>query len=219
MAATVGPSLAPVNTIIKDTLVARLASIQGTSGGPGEQSSVPSAGLALTLSLCEFDDARYLLTASAEAPNNVDVSLALPCDPTGTTGAQALPAGAAQAASSSYAAYATVTASPVAGYALTLTLDLAKFPTEPQARLAEAERVASIRAVVSGAPVRALLTALAAGEPGSGELVVVPHRPGEAFFAKRSDSEAVTVVYPLRFKDAADGACHARFVRHRSTTD
>jgi hypothetical protein len=176
MASTVGPSLAPVNTIIKDTLVARLASITGAAGGPGEQSSVPSAGLALTLSLCEFDDARYLLTASAESPATVEVSLALPCDPTGTTGAQALPAGAAQAAISCYAAYATLAASPVAGYAVTLILDLAKFPTEPQARLAEAERVASLRAVVSGAPLRALLTALAAGEPGTGELVAIPHR-------------------------------------------
>jgi hypothetical protein len=174
MAATAG--LAPVNTIIKDTLVARLASITGASGGPGEQSSVPSAGLALTLSLCEFDDARYLLTASAETPATVEVSLALPCDPTGKTGAQALPAGAAQASSSSYAAYATLAPTPVAGYALTLILDLAKFPTEPQARLVEAERVASLRAVVSGAPLRALLTALAAGEPGTAELVAVPHR-------------------------------------------
>ena len=127
-----------------------------------------------------------------------------------------------KAANSGALAYCCAPGNGVAGLSTVgsqNTLDLAKFPTEPQARLAEAERVASIRAVVSGAPVRALLTALAAGEPGSGELVVVPHRPGEAFFAKRSDSEAVTVVYPLRFKDAADGACHARFVRHRSTTD
>ena len=176
-------SLPPVNTVIKDTLVARLASLDGTSLGPGAASAVPVAALALSLSLCEFDDARYLLSADAATPTQVEVSLALPCDPTGTQGAAALPAGAADAVRSAYAAYGRVADLPVAGYALTLVLDLSSFPdaSDSAARAAEAERVASLRAVVCGAPLRALLTALAAGQPGTGELLAVPHR-----FARRT---------------------------------
>ena len=223
--------LPPVNLILRDTLKARLASLAGA--GEGGLASPVGAAPVLALSLTEFDDVRYLLTAEAASPSAVELSIALPCDPSGQQGAAALPAGAAEAARDCYAAYAQLAPQPAAGYHLTLRVELARVPADAEARHAEAERLASLRSVVQGAPLRALLAPLAAGQPGSDALVTVTHRraargvrgagsrrthpslpprPGEAFFAKRSDAEAVTVVYPVRFKDSADAVLARSFL-------
>jgi hypothetical protein len=173
--------LPPVNLIIRDTLRARLAALSPASElvaepAGGAANSVPPPPPVLALSLTEFDDVRYLLTAEAETPALVSLSLALPSDPSGARGAAALPEGAADAARATYAPYATVAPQPVAGYHLTLLVDLAAMPGDVEGREAEAERVASVRAVVQGAPLRALLAALAAGTAAPDTLVAIPHR-------------------------------------------
>jgi hypothetical protein len=172
--------LPPVNLIIRDTVKARLAALTpapaGAEGEGGAANSVPPPPPVLALSLTEFDDVRYLLTADAATPAVMTISIALPCDPAGTRGTAALPEGAADAARATYAPYGTLASSPVAGYHLTMDVDLAKMPPPGEARDAEAERVASLRAVVQGAPLRALLSALAAGTPAKDDLVVIPHR-------------------------------------------
>ena len=169
--------LPPVNVIIRDTLRARLAALSpGGGDGGGDANSVPPPPPVLALSLTEFDDVRYLLTADAATPARVAVSMALPSDPAGARGTAALPEGAAAAVASSYAPYGTLALAPEEGYALTLQVDLGAVPAEAEARDAEAERVASLRSVVMGAPLRALLTPLAAGTPAPDTLVTITHR-------------------------------------------
>lgn len=184
--------LPPFNLVLRDTLLARLAALAPGSDAPP----------ALAVSLTEFDDFSYLLAADDAA--TVSLSLGLPVDPSGERGGGALPEGAAAAVVETYAPYGTVAATPAPGYALTLVLDLAQLAAAAGGAAAEAERCASLRAVVQGAPLRALLNQLATGAPVSDALVALHHRPGEAFFATRSDSESVTVVFPMRFADAAD---------------
>ena len=169
--------LPPVNVIIRDTLRARLAALRpGDGDGVGDANSVPPPPPVLALSLTEFDDVRYLLTADAASPARVAISMALPSDPTGARGTAALPEGAAAAVSASYAPYATLALAPEEGYALTLQVDRSAFPAEAEARDAETERVASLRAIVMGAPLRALLAPLAAGTPAPDTLVIITHR-------------------------------------------
>ena len=169
--------LPPVNVIIRDTLRARLAALSpGGGDGGSDANSVPPPPPVLALSLTEFDDVRYLLTADAATPARVAVSMALPSDPAGARGTAALPEGAAAAVASSYAPYGTLALAPEEGYALTLHVDLAAFPAEAEARDAEAERVASLRLIVMGAPLRALLAPLAAGTPAPDTLVTITHR-------------------------------------------
>jgi len=168
--------LPPVNVFIRDTLRARLAALSPGGADAVDANSVPPPPPVLALSLTEFDDVRYLLTADAATPQRVAVSMALPSDPAGARGTSALPEGAAAAVASSYAPYATLALAPEEGYALTLQVDLGAFPPEAAARDAEAERVASLRAIVMGAPLRALLAPLAAGTPAPDTLVTIPHR-------------------------------------------
>jgi len=182
------------------TLLAPLAAL-----APGHDPPPPAA---LAVTLTEFDDFRYLLAADDHA--TVSLSLGLPVDPTGERGGGALPEGAAAAVRETYTPYGTLAAAPAPGYALTLRLDLAQLAAAGAA--AEAERCASLRAVVQGAPLRALLNQLAANAPVSDALVTLHHRPGEAFFATRSDSESVTVVFPMRFADASDAVLARTFL-------
>lgn len=169
--------LPPVNVIIRDTLRARLAALRpGGTEGSGDANSVPPPPPVLALSLHEFDDVRYLLTADAATPARVALSLALPGDPAGARGTAALPEGAAAACASSYAPYATLALAPEEGYALTLLVDLAAFPAAQEEADGEAERVASLRSIVMGAPLRALLAPLAAGTPAPDTLVAITHR-------------------------------------------
>ena len=39
-----------------------------------------------------------------------------------------------------------------------------------------------------------------------------PHRPDALYFAKRSDAEAVTVIFPMNFKDSADAVIARTFL-------
>ena len=194
--------LAPTNRIVAETLRARLAALDNAAASPD--------GLLVTLT--EFDDVRYLLSAEAATPQLLELSLSLPADPTGERGAAALPPGATEAVRGALGAWAALAPSPTPGYALTLRLDLSLLP--PQDREAEVERVASLRSLVQGAQLRELLQQLAAGRPSpdAAGLLQVVHRPGEAFFAKRSDAEAVTVVFPMRFADAGDATLARTFL-------
>ncbi|KAG4951638.1 hypothetical protein JHK85_045505 [Glycine max] len=66
-------------------------------------------------------------------------------------------------------------------------------------------KVASIREVVLGAPLRVILEHLAARTvaPDLDPLVALVHRPNESFFLF-PQADKVTVVYPMRFNDSID---------------
>jgi actin related protein 2/3 complex subunit 2 len=191
--------LPPPNDILLATLRARLALLDA------QAASAAFAALPPLLQLTEFDDFRYSLSAPApESPARLELSLALPSDPTGERGAAALPSGALEAVAAAFSSFASVAKQPTPGFALTLQLDLARLPSAPQEREAALERAAALRATVQCAPLAALLRSLASGASGDASLFSICHRPGEAFYAKRSDAEAVTVVLPLRFADSTD---------------
>jgi len=195
------PRLPPASQIVREALLARLRSVD-SGAACGE----------VALSFTEFDDVRYQLSSAAAAPQLLDLSLALPCDSAGELGAAALPPGAAEAVREAFGELAPAAPQPAPGFNLTLRVDLGRLPPAGEAREAAVERLASLRALVLGAPLRALLGELAAGRPSPDALLQVAHRPGQAFFAKRSDAEAVTVVFPMRFGDAADATLARSFL-------
>ena len=196
--------IAPVNRIVSETLHSRLAALDNAAASPD--------GLLVTLT--EFDDVRYLLSAEAASPQLLELSLSLPADPSGERGASALPPGATEAVGAALGAWAALAPSPTPGYALTLRLDLSRLPSpaDTAAREAQLERAASLRSLVQGAQLRELLLQLASGRASQEGLLQVVHRPGEAFFAKRSDAEAVTIVFPMRFADAGDATLARTFL-------
>ena len=67
--------LPPTNVIVKDTLQSRLPSSE-------------KAGIAVMLSLTEFDDVRYLMTLDKDAPDIFSLSMSVPSDPSGAAGAK-----------------------------------------------------------------------------------------------------------------------------------
>lgn len=66
-------------------------------------------------------------------------------------------------------------------------------------------KIASVREVVLGAPLRVILKKLGsrAVAPNKDRLVAIVHRPNESFFLVPK-VEKVTVVYPMRFTDSID---------------
>uniref|UniRef100_A0A2N9EV18 Arp2/3 complex 34 kDa subunit n=1 Tax=Fagus sylvatica TaxID=28930 RepID=A0A2N9EV18_FAGSY len=66
-------------------------------------------------------------------------------------------------------------------------------------------KIASVREVVLGAPLRVILKKLASRNvaPNMDRLVAIVHRPNESFFLV-PQVEKVTVVFPMRFKDSID---------------
>ncbi|KNA19139.1 hypothetical protein SOVF_064440 isoform B [Spinacia oleracea] len=75
-------------------------------------------------------------------------------------------------------------------------------------------KVASVREVVLGAPLRVILKHLASRSlaPNMDQLVSIVHRPNESFFLI-PQIEKVTVIYPMRFKDSTDTCLATSFLQ------
>ncbi|PRQ22106.1 hypothetical protein RchiOBHm_Chr6g0246611 [Rosa chinensis] len=100
---------------------------------------------------------------------------------------------------------------PRDGFNLTLKLNLSKLPPDEGSTSSFSKykhallvKIASVREVVLGAPLRVILKLLASRTVASNidPLVALVHRPKESFFPY--SSEKVTVVFPMRFKDSID---------------
>ncbi|KAJ6961083.1 ARP2/3 complex 34 kDa subunit [Populus alba x Populus x berolinensis] len=125
-----------------------------------------------------------------------------------------LPGGAIEAIKAAYGVVVHILDPPRDGFNLTLKLNLAKLPPDEEHRYALLVKIASVREVVLGAPLRVVLKHLASRTvvPDVDRVLALVHRPKESFFLV-SQPDKVTVVFPMRFKDSIDTAFATSFLQ------
>ncbi|XP_015583047.2 actin-related protein 2/3 complex subunit 2A [Ricinus communis] len=162
----------------------------------------------------EFNDVRYHIQVSMKNPNAVLLSVSLPTPPPETVFLGGLPFGAIEAIKAAYGSVVQILDPPRDGFNLTLKLNLSKLPTDEENRQAVLVKIASVREVVLGAPLRVVLKHLASRTvaPDIDRLLALVHRPNESFFLV-PQAEKVTVVFPMRFKDSIDTALATSFLQ------
>ncbi|KAI8000909.1 Actin-related protein 2/3 complex subunit 2A [Camellia lanceoleosa] len=103
---------------------------------------------------------------------------------------------------------------PRDGFNLTVKLNLSKLPPDEEYRNTLLVKIASVREVVMGAPLRVVLKRLTsrAVAQDTDQLVALVHRPMESFFLA-PQAEKVTVVFPMRFKDSTDTVLATSFLQ------
>ncbi|KAE8659437.1 Actin-related protein 2/3 complex subunit 2A [Hibiscus syriacus] len=153
----------------------------------------------------EFDDVRYHVQVSVKNPHILQLSLSLPTPPLETVFVGGLPFGAIEAIKAAYGVIVQILDPPRDGFNLTLKLNLSKLPQDEENRHTLLVKIASVREVVLGAPLRVILKHLASRTvaPDINQFVALVHRPNESFFLV-PQAEKVTVVFPMRFKDSID---------------
>ncbi|OAE19498.1 hypothetical protein AXG93_4794s1100 [Marchantia polymorpha subsp. ruderalis] len=183
---------------------------------------LPEKPLEVDFHLTEFDDVRYHIKASAKEPKQVLLSISLPQSPPETVLSAGLPFGAIEAVKGAFGSVSQVVDPPENDYHLTLNVDVGSFPTDEDFKMYVLDHVhedlyadgladqlitklASLRSVVLGAPLREILKHLATKTvaPDADRLVALMHRPRESYFVI-PQAEKVTVVFPMRFKDSND---------------
>ncbi|XVE48411.1 hypothetical protein DITRI_Ditri01bG0000300 [Diplodiscus trichospermus] len=162
----------------------------------------------------EFDDVRYHVQVSMKNPHILLLSVSLPTPPLGTVFLDGLPFGAIEAIKAAYGVIVQILDPPRDGFNLTLKLNLSKLPPDEEYKHALLVKVASVREVVLGAPLRVILKYLASRTvaPNIDRLVALVHRPNESFFLV-PQAEKVTVVFPMRFKDSIDTVLATSFLQ------
>ncbi|XAR52855.1 hypothetical protein NMG60_11021168 [Bertholletia excelsa] len=171
-------------------------------------------GVELDCQWVEFDDVRYHIQASTKNPHYLLLSVSLPTPPPETVFSGGLPLGAIEALKAAYPQLAQILDPPRDGFNLTMKLNLSKLPPDEDHRSNLLVKIASVREVVMGAPLRVVLKRLASRTvpPDTDQLVALVHRPGESFFlAPRVDK--VTVIFPMRFKDSVDTVLATSFLQ------
>lgn len=153
----------------------------------------------------EFDDVRYHIQVSMKNPNIFLLSVSLPTPSLETIFVCGLPFGAIEAIKAAYGSLVQILDPPRDGFNLTLKINLSKVPANQEQRQALLVKVASVREVVLGAPLRVILKHLASRNvaPDMDPLVALVHRPKESFFVF-PQADKVTVMYPMRFNDSID---------------
>ncbi|XP_010058076.2 actin-related protein 2/3 complex subunit 2A isoform X2 [Eucalyptus grandis] len=171
-------------------------------------------GVELDYHWVEFDDVRYHVQVSMKNPHLLLLSLSLPTPPPETDFPGGLPSGAIEAVKAAYAGVVQILDPPRDGFNLTLKLNFSKFPPDEERRQALLVKIASVREIVLGAPLRALLKHLTSKTISSAmdRLVALVHRPNESFFVI-PQMEKVTVVFPMRFKDSIDTVLATSFLQ------
>lgn len=164
--------------------------------------------------LVEFDDVRYHIQAAMKDPHHMALSISIPSPPPETVLAGGLPFGAIEAVRGAYGAVMQIVDPAEDGFQLTLKLDLTKLPSNEEARTQLLIKIASLRSVVLGAPLREILKHLAskAVAPDADRLIALTHRPKESFFLI-PQPEKVTVVFPMRFRDSIDVVLATSFLQ------
>ncbi|KAI3987842.1 hypothetical protein MKX01_020956 [Papaver californicum] len=162
-------------------------------------------GVELDCQSVEFDDVRYHIQVSLRYPQFLVLSVSLPIPPPETIFVDGLPFGAIEAIKVAYGTLVQILDPPKDGYNLTMRLDLVQLPQNEELKYDLLEKVASVREVVLGAPLRVVLKHLASKRvpPDLDRLIALVHRPRESFFLA-PEVDKVTVVYPLRFNDSID---------------
>ncbi|GMJ00620.1 DISTORTED TRICHOMES 2, ACTIN-RELATED PROTEIN C2A [Hibiscus trionum] len=153
----------------------------------------------------EFDDVRFHVQVSVKNQHILQLSLSLPTPPLETVFIGGLPFGAIEAIKAAYGVIVQILDPPRDGFNLTLKLNLSKLPQNEEHKHTLLVKIASVREVVLGAPLRVILKHLASRTvaPDINQFVALVHRPNESFFLV-PQAEKVTVVFPMRFKDSID---------------
>ncbi|KAJ4981426.1 hypothetical protein NE237_032263 [Protea cynaroides] len=171
-------------------------------------------GVELDCNSVEFDDVRYHIQVSMRYPQFVLLSMSLPTPPPETVFIGGLPYGAIDAIKAAYGVLVQILDPPRDGFNLTMKFNLSKLPPDEEQRQAILVKIASVREVVLGAPIRLILKHLASRTvaPNVDRLVALVHRPMESFFLV-PQAEKVTVVLPMRFKDSIDTVLATSFLQ------
>ncbi|CAH1432889.1 unnamed protein product [Lactuca virosa] len=171
-------------------------------------------GVELDCHWVEFDDVRYHIQASIKNPHLLHLSVSLPTPPPETEFSGGLPFGAIEAIKAAYGSVVHILDPPRDGFNLTVKLNLSKLPSLEEMKQNLLVKIASVREVVMGAPLRVILKRLASRSvpPNVGVLVPLLHRPNESFFIV-PQIEKVTVVFPMRFNDSIDTVLAASFLQ------
>lgn len=162
-------------------------------------------GVELDYHWVEFDDVRYHIQVSMKNSHVLLLSMLLPTPPPEAIFFGGLPFGAIEAIKAAYGVLVQILDPPRDGFNLTLKLNLSKLPPDEEHKHALLVKIASVREVVLGAPLRLILKQLASRTvaPNMDRLVAIVHRPNESFFLVPQVGK-VTVVFPMRFKDSID---------------
>ncbi|XP_020098114.1 actin-related protein 2/3 complex subunit 2A [Ananas comosus] len=165
----------------------------------------PDKGVDIDCQTVEFDDVRYHIQFSTRNPKVMVLSVALPVPPPEAVLYDGLPFGAIEAIKMAYGQAVQILDPPKDGFDLTMKINLKKLPSDEEQRNALLVKIASVREVVLGAPLKVLLKYLATKTvaPDVDQLVALVHRPNESFFLV-PQADKVTVVYPMRFQDSTD---------------
>lgn len=171
-------------------------------------------GVELDSNWVEFGDIRYHIQASMKNPHLLLLSVSLPTPPPETVFFGGLPLGAIEAVKAAYGLFVQILDPPRDGFNLTVKLNLTKLPPDEENKNNLLVKIASLREVVMGAPLRVMLKHLASRTvlPDIDRLVALVHRPTESFFLA-PQAEKVTVVFPMRFKDSIDTALATSFLQ------
>ncbi|GMH20822.1 hypothetical protein Nepgr_022664 [Nepenthes gracilis] len=171
-------------------------------------------GVELDCHSVEFDDVRFHVQASVKNPHILLLSVSLPVPPPEALFVGGLPFGAIEAIKAAYGVVAQILDPPRDGFNLTMKLNLSKLPLDEEKRHVFLVKIASVREVVLGAPLRVILENLASRSltPDIGRLVALVHRPKESFFLV-PQAEKVTIVFPMRFKDSIDTTLATSFLQ------
>ncbi|XP_049353793.1 actin-related protein 2/3 complex subunit 2A [Solanum verrucosum] len=171
-------------------------------------------GVELDCQWVEFDDIRYHIQGSVKNPNVLLLSVSLPIPPPETVLFGGLPLGALEAIKAAYGVVAQILDPPRDGFNLTLKLNLSKLPPDEEQKHALLTKIASVREVVMGAPLRAVLKQLVTRTVPSdlGKPVALVHRPNESFFLV-PQADKVTVIFPMRFNDSIDTVLATSFLQ------
>ncbi|KAI8534067.1 hypothetical protein RHMOL_Rhmol10G0060200 [Rhododendron molle] len=171
-------------------------------------------GVELDCNWVEFGDIRYHIQASIKSPHLLLLSVSLPTPPPETVFFGGLPLGAIEAVKAAYGPVIQILDPPRDGFNLTVKLNLTKLPPDEETKTSLLVKIASLREVVMGAPLRVMLKHLASRTvaPDMDGLVALVHRPTESFFLV-PQAEKVTVVFPMRFKDSIDTVLATSFLQ------
>lgn len=171
-------------------------------------------GVELDYQWVEFDDVRYHVQVSMKYPQFLLLSVSLPTPAQEAVFSGGLPFGAIEAIKASYGVLVQILDPPKDGFNLTLKLNLSKLPPDEEYKHALLVKIASVREVVLGAPLRVVLKHLASRTvaPDINRPFALVHRPKESFFLV-PQAEKVTVVFPMRFKDSIDTVLATSFLQ------
>lgn len=169
--------------------------------------------------LVEFDDVRYHIQSSISDPQYMEISISVPSLPQETVFPTELPNGSIEAVKGAYGYGIQIIDPPEEGFHLTLNIDLSKFPSDEETLIQLVRKIASLRAVILGAPMRDILKNLTSKVivPDGNQVISLMQRPKENLFLIPLPDKVIIVV-PVHFKDSIDAVIATSFLQARRSS-